>query len=294
MKTLNEEIAAIKSAKLSKAAKKAAIINLGITKYEADILLGQWDADPATTATTRRIFTFGVEIECFVNRRSFMSYAQHSGLEVHDEDYNHRTRPHFKIVNDASVRGIGGSHESSECVTPVLKGNRGKADLKKLCKALNKADAKVNRTCGLHVHIGARHLSDKQYCNVFVNYLMMEDVIDTFMAVSRRDNQYAARLSGRASTIKWARSKEEMARNLSTRYLKVNPRSYERHQTIEFRQHGGTTDYDKIVNWVSFCGKLVNWSMNNRLTAPIATIDEIPFISEEEKAFFKARAIRLA
>ena len=78
------------------------------------------------------------------------------------------------------------------------------------------------------------------------------------------------------------------------RYHKVNAESYRRHKTIEFRQHAGTTNYEKIINWVSFCGKLVIWSKKNRLTAPVASIDDIPFLTAEEKSFFKARANQLS
>ena len=74
------------------------------------------------------------------------------------------------------------------------------------------------------------------------------------------------------------------------RYHKVNAESYERHKTVEFRQHQGSTDFDKIKNWVSFCIKLVEWSKNNRLEESVSTIDEIPFLNNTEKRFFKKRA----
>lgn len=70
--------------------------------------------------------------------------------------------------------------------------------------------------------------------------------------------------------------------------------SYSRHKTIEFRQHQGTTDYKKILNWVMFCGKLVEWSKKNRLTANVTSVDELPFLTAAEKKFFKARIAELA
>ena len=41
------------------------------------------------------------------------------------------------------------------------------------------------------------------------------------------------------------------------RYKTVNVCAYGRHGTIEFRQHQGTTNADKILNWLAFCEAMV-------------------------------------
>lgn len=287
MKTLNEQVNEIKVANTSKASKKAALAKLGITPYEISIIL----ADVEGKVSGR--FTFGVEMECFVNSGAIRTAAERTGMAYEYEGYNHRDgHSYFKFTTDSSVRGMD---DPIECVSPVLTGNDGKRMLKNACKTLNKADAKVNSTCGLHVHIGAAKLTDKQYCNVFVNYMYLEAVIDTFMAQSRRNNEYANTIQDHKYAIERAVTIQNIQNALHNwRYHKINPMSYDRHKTIEFRQHSGTTNYEKIINWVNFCGKLVIWSKKNRLTAPVASIDEIPFLSNEEKSFFKARAEHFA
>lgn len=289
MKTLNEQVNDIKVAKTSKASKKAALAKLGITPYEISIIL----ADVESAVTGR--FTFGVEMECFVNSGAIRTAAERTGMTYEYEGYNHRDgHSYFKFTTDGS---LGGLPDPIECVSPVLAGNDGKRMLKNACKTLNMADAKVNSTCGLHVHIGAAKLTNKQYCNVFINYMYLEAVIDTFMAQSRRANNafYAATLQDHKYCLEQAVTIGNVQNGMNNcRYHKVNPMSYKRHKTIEFRQHSGTTNYEKIINWVNFCGKLVIWSKKNRLTAPVASIDEIPFLNAEEKAFFKARALQLA
>lgn len=289
MKTLNEEIEEIKKANISKAAKKLALAKLGLTPYEREIVLINVEY------ATRGRFTFGVEMECFVNRGAIRTAAEHTRMAYEYEGYNHRDgHSYFKFVTDSSVHGMA---DPIECVSPVLSGVNGKNDLKKACETLNTAGASVNRTCGLHVHIGAAKLTAKQYCNVFVNYAYLEAVIDTFMACSRRaDNAgYAHTLQDHLYYLEQAVTIENVQRALcNDRYHKVNAESYRRHKTIEFRQHAGTTNYEKIINWVSFCGKLVIWSKKNRLTAPVANIDDIPFLTAEEKSFFKARASQLS
>ena len=287
MKTLNEQVNEIKVANTSKASKKAALAKLGITPYEISIILA--DVEGAVTGR----FTFGVEMECFVNSGAIRTAAERTGMAYEYEGYNHNDgHSYFKFTTDGS---LGGMPDPIECVSPVLAGTDGKKMLKNACKTLNMADAKVNSTCGLHVHIGAAKLTDKQYCNVFVNYMYLEAVIDTFMAQSRRNNEYANTIQDHKYAIERAVTIQNIQNALHNwRYHKINPMSYDRHKTIEFRQHSGTTNYEKIINWVNFCGKLVIWSKKNRLTAPVASIDELPFLSNEEKSFFKARAEHFA
>ena len=286
MKTLNEQVQDIINANSSKNAKKAALAKLGVTPYEISFIL------EGVECATRGSFTFGVEMECFVNRGAIRTAAEQTGMAYEYEGYNHRDgHSYFKFTTDAS---LGGMADPVECVSPVLKGVDGKKMLKNACQTLNEADAKVNSTCGLHVHIGAAKLTPKQYVSVFVNYAYLEGLINTFMAPSRRNNTYARPIRSYASQLERCNSRDDVWRVFRTRYTTVNCESYNRHQTIEFRQHGGSTNYDKIINWVAFCGKLVNWSKTHRLEAPVASIDEIPFLNDKEKSFFKARANQFA
>ena len=127
------------------------------------------------------------------------------------------------------------------------------------------------------------------------NYQKLERVIDTFMAKSRRANnsQWCRTLQDHDFSL--CRIKRDILIELNCdRYHRVNACSYERHKTIEFRQHQGSTDFEKISNWVNFCAKLVAWSKKNVLSSEVNSIDEIPFLTAKEKSFFKSRAEVLA
>lgn len=92
MKTLNEQVNEIKAANTSKNSKKAALAKLGITPYEIDLLL------EGVECATRGRFTFGVEIECFVNRGAIRTAAEHTGMAYEYEGYNHRDgHDYFKL-----------------------------------------------------------------------------------------------------------------------------------------------------------------------------------------------------
>lgn len=284
MKTLNEEIQDIKNMKGSKAAKKEAFIKLGLRKYEIELLLSEL---PKPVREVHK-FTFGVEIECLVAASLMRESATRNAMPFQYEGYNHTDNNHYyKFVSDSSIRG----ENPIECVSPVLTGKSGLKSLENCCKSLNEAGAQVNISTGLHVHIGAANLSDEAYINVFKNYQMLERVIDTFMARSRRANnsQWCRTLQGKNFT--WCTIKSDIFDAMNgDRYFKVNACSYARHQTIEFRQHQGSTDFEKISNWVNFCAKLVVWSKKNVLSSEVNSIDEIPFLTKKEKSFFKTRA----
>ena len=284
MKSLNEEIQDIKTGKGSKASKKEALIKLGLRKHEIDIIL----SDLPKQVTERFKFTFGVEIECLVASSVMRECATRNAMPFQYEGYNHTDNNHYyKFVSDSSIRG----ENPIECVSPVLTGKVGMKSLENCCKALNEANAQVNVSTGLHVHIGAQNLSDEAYVNVFKNYQKLESVIDTFMARSRRENnsQWCRSLQGK--DFSFCTSKNDVYDVMSgNRYYKVNACSYSRHRTIEFRQHQGSTDFEKISNWVNFCAKLVAWSKKNVLQTEVTSIDEIPFLTVKEKSFFKQRA----
>lgn len=284
MKSLNEEIQDIKTGKGSKTSKKEALIKLGLRKHEIDIIL----SDLPKQVTERFKFTFGVEIECLVASSVMRECATRNAMPFQYEGYNHTDNNHYyKFVSDSSIRG----ENPIECVSPVLTGKAGMKSLENCCKALNEANAQVNVSTGLHVHIGAQNLSDEAYVNVFKNYQKLESVIDTFMARSRRENnsQWCRSLQGKDFSL--CTSKNDVYDVMSgNRYYKVNACSYSRHRTIEFRQHQGSTDFEKISNWVNFCAKLVAWSKKNVLQTEVTSIDEIPFLTVKEKSFFKQRA----
>lgn len=196
MKTLKEQVEEIKNMKGSKSAKKAAFVKLGLRKYEVELLMAEL---PKPVRETHK-FTFGVEIECLVAASLMRESATRNEMPFHYEGYNHVDNNHYyKFVTDSSIRG----ENPIECVSPVLTGKAGMKSLETCCKALNEADAQVNISTGLHVHIGAANLSDEAYINVFKNYQKLERVIDTFMARSRRANnsQWCRTLQGMSLNI---------------------------------------------------------------------------------------------
>ena len=243
-KSLNEKINDVMTSGMSNRQKQNELVKLGLQPHEVYLMLNTkaWQ----TSGFDIQKLTFGVEIECYnVERADLIDEASLRGLQVRSEGYNHDDNEHYyKIVRDGSLTG----ENSQEVVSPILNGEKGFNSLRTLCSALGSVNAKVNRSCGLHVHIGAACMTDEHYCRLVRNYQRLEGVIDTFMALSRRGNNSRWCHTLQGIDFSGCTTKRDIARAMNyDRYYKVNAIAYERHKTIEFRQHSGTTEYEKIA-----------------------------------------------
>lgn len=294
MNTFVEDIKAILDSRMSKADQDKALIKMGLRVRDIQIVRDSHKLAKKRSYTGYKIgnLTFGVEIECYnAPRHTLLATMQEMGLQAQITGYYHQNdRKAYKLAHDGSIMGGDGC----ECVTPILKGKAGENSLKKACKALNQVGARVNRSCGLHVHFGAEKIDDAHYIRIFKNYQKCEQVIDTFMANSRRanNNRYCKGIA--IYNFQYCNTKSDVASVMGhDRYHKVNPQSYSAHKTIEFRQHQGTTDYTKVIMWVQFLRELIEYSYTNEITATPTRVDEIPFISDEVKTYLQGRVGQL-
>ncbi len=207
---------------------------------------------------------FGIELEIVgINHQTALVALRAVGINVADESYNHNTRAHWKLVPDGSVQG------GFEVVSPILRGEAGLEEAMTVAEALADAGAGVNRTCGFHVHFDASDLSVADVKAIVHRYADHEAEIDAFMPPSRRGaaNQYCAPLA-RFLTPRFdaATTFQELADAQPGRYFKVNLQAYRRHGTVEFRQHSGTLNANKVANWVRFLADFIDQC--KRHTAP--------------------------
>ncbi len=297
MKTIQDQVKEVMKTVKGRANQDAALIKIGLRPADITLIrFAEAQERKAKRQGMRPAFTigdltFGVEIEC-VNapRTSLINAVENNGVGIAYEGYNHTDRKdRFKLVTDASLTGC----DPIECVSPVLKGKQGENQLQKVCDALAQVGATANRSCGLHVHIGAEKMTDAQYIRVFKNYQAIEKLIDTMMPQSRRGNcQWAKSLAWTSFSACTTKLSVQSAMSYN-RYYKVNAMSYARHRTIEFRQHSGTVEFKKIQMWVHFLAAFVKFSMTSE-QAPTSNIDDLTWLPTEVKDFYKARIQQLA
>lgn len=191
--------------------------------------------------------TFGIEIEFIGNRRAVSDALNAAGVRCAVQGYNHRTITTWKVVTDASLCG-----EAGELVSPPMKYNAESfAIIEKVGAALEAAGVRVDRQCGLHVHHDAGDFRGQDFARLVADYTDNRPLIDSFMPRSRR-----------GGTSGWCRNPRRAVRNLTsaaavrtasgTRYTAVNVSAFFVHGTVEFRQHAGTLDAVKILNWIHF------------------------------------------
>lgn len=309
---MNEQIQQILSGNGTKTAKIQQLLNLGLTRRQvADLVTNgnygfvqnvyarmmQAIAQEAGTVVPQLDYTFnrnfGVEIEAYnCTRERLARELRSAGISVQVEGYNHTDHAdHWKLVTDSSLHG----NNTFELVSPILHGEEFLDDLEKVCWVLELCDVKVNDTCGLHIHMDAHDFTMDTWRNLAVTYKRLEPVIDAFMPGSRRNNRYCKSLNGISETaIRGAQTINDLRRVFhSDRYHKVNLEAYARHCTVEFRQHGGSTNFTKMSAWIHFLEKMITFAQAGTVQ-PRTTLDGIPFLSDTEKLYFKLRTRKLA
>ena len=246
---------------------------------------------PAIDYTFNR--NFGIEIEAYnCTRERLARELTAAGINVQVEGYNHTDHTdHWKLVTDSSLSG----NNTFELVSPILHGDQGLEELEKVCWVLDLCNAKVNDTCGLHVHMDAAEFDLSTWKNLILTYKRLEGVIDNFMPHSRRNNHYCKALTAiTENSIKHARNIGELrAAFFHNRYHKVNLEAYARHRTVEFRQHGGSTNFTKMSAWIHFLAKMITFAKQGQVQTG-TTLQQIPFLIESEKLYLKIRTKKLA
>ena len=187
-----------------------------------------------------------------------------TGWEI--EDNQRRT---WKVVNDSSIRIDGGN--ACELVTPILTW----ADietLQEIVRELRKAGAKVNETCGLHVHIGAQGLTAQAIRNLVNNVASHEDLLYKALAVHENRKRYCKptdkNFLNRLNAKKPATLDELGAiwygtENFPTyhyhesRYTILNLHAVFTKGTVEFRIFNGTLHAGEVKTAIQLCCALV-------------------------------------
>jgi hypothetical protein len=243
-----------------------------------------------TTITTTQIAiqhgildrTFGVEIEFkgIPKRRAAEIVAEALGVaHVHMFPYHATERTgsaqcqlcqervadelkyaQWKVESDGSVTSYreGGVEYGGEVVSPVLTINGGGLDqITKVVTALRNAGAKVDKFCGLHVHIGVKDLTGAQRANIVTGWEQSQRILNTFVARSRWRNRFCYHLPTREAR---ELSQEFATNNAITRnditvyghskYRSLNLMPFPKIGTFEVRLHQGTLNATKIKNWV--------------------------------------------
>lgn len=140
--------------------------------------------------------------------------------------------------------------------------------LEKVCMVLNeKIDANITFGCGFHVHIDCRN---RDHNKVFQNFFNTQEILYSMVSYVRRTNRHVKMLPEKILYPDVQGNNEYYCRNCWTedqydngevepcdcdtpkevRWFGINGWAYKHHKTIEVRIHSGTTNINKIRNWL--------------------------------------------
>jgi len=221
-----------------------------------------------------RDFTFGVEIECSVPRTAGIAVGRyHYGTAVTGANLPDGTRAlapqGWKCESDASVETFRAGHTAVEFVSPVLRGDAGVDNLIAMVNWLNAVGARVNRSMGVHVHVGVasvigRDATTETVCDYLAAVSAQTVTWGTALFAqtgtkSRENGRWCAKLDGEAEKERFTHvkrerdsyTKERRARGRD-RYRSLNLMNvFGRKHTIEVRVFAATLNVDKIVHHLS-------------------------------------------
>jgi len=210
--------------------------------------------------------TFGVEIECLIPLHHIYRLNIAIGDHGHGSPLPAPFPPEWTAQDDSSIR-CNGQRTGVEIVSPILRGFAGLQEMCNVLGVLESLNARVNRSCGFHVHIGAKSLlqqkiSDPDCMADWVRRLVnTASQFETALfgiagSISRLDNQYchsikspyawAGRLKAGDKFPKVSRETYQKSRYHTVNLCNVfGPRG-----TVEFRVFSGTLNATKAVGYV--------------------------------------------
>lgn len=156
-------------------------------------------------------------------------------------------------------------------------------------------NAWVNKSCGLHVHIDARHLpkpgeGTPYTCDAAETYdrlTMLYPVLKKLVPRSRWNNKYCKFNNNRQDSSTYR------CPSNGQRYAAINWCSYRTHKTIEFRLGSGSTNLVKIESWALLCKFLVDWCSVRHNTVPTRWAEFLAIMPGWMKSWCVLRNLKL-
>jgi len=244
---------------------------------------------------------FGIEIEMtgitrekaaniLANTLNSSVYEHISSYDArHIKDSEDRT---WKIVYDSSIRSENHTGHiildnfklyRVELVSPILTYDDIEL-LQSIVRDLKKSGAKVNESCGIHIHIdGANHCPKS--LRRLVNFIIArQDLINEALENKNRTNEWCKKLSPallsdmkknkeisktEIERIWYSESNDGYWEGIShehynrTRYHGINLHSYFAKGTVEFRLFNSTLHAGKVKAYIQFCLAISAWAIES-------------------------------
>jgi len=211
---------------------------------------------------------FGIEIETtmtdtWTGNNDIGDY--HNGEPVYDAPVFNDRR--WLAEHDSSIRTRSYSREGVEFVSPILVGNEGLRNAVDFVQWLRSHNARVNSSCGLHIHIGidsvlGRGASTAKIVTFLTKVAHLtyrwQDALYAQTGTRRDRNHYCERIRDESGWVLSVREEQQKPTsdkcrhrtplNRLQRYAPVNLQNMNGKGTIEFRAFAGTLNHYKLMH----------------------------------------------
>ncbi len=210
--------------------------------------------------------TFGVEIETAVPESLGWAIGPyHRERPITGTDGRAVLPPGWVGEKDGSIRA-GRGYTDCEVVSPVLRGADGLREVKNVLEILRDNNAKVNRSCGLHIHIGF----DKS--NLTNLKRIVHSVVHFERAIYASTGTRSREMCGYADPVGMTERYRSFSHFYGTsgsscrapRMMSINVTGSK--PTVEIRAFAGTLNFSKVVAYIRMAIGLVSKALNDTST----------------------------
>jgi hypothetical protein len=186
----------------------------------------------------------------------------HVGWEIPCQNTSDEFGMGWKTMSDGSIHPHRAANRGVEIVSPILRCADGIARVESMVARLRSMSAKVNSTCGMHVHVGwsgnARQLR-KLISLVSHHEKALYASTGTKLREENRASTGAGSIKVRMKPYEDMRTMADLARGHHNRYQTLNLQNLLTHKrpTVEFRVFSGTLNIVKIKAYIQLCLALV-------------------------------------
>lgn len=162
------------------------------------------------------------------------------------------------VKGDSSIQTELDSDKAHE-VTVLCKQENAKYIMTKVCEVLNSEEckARVNNSCGFHLHLDMRNRDAYVAYNNLVKALPMLSGMVPAVRVKGDSARRYCQQNQTSNLRDYYPSGTFDQPTSASRYQAINPVCLQHLKTLEVRLHSGTTNVTKILMWVDICVKLV-------------------------------------
>lgn len=179
------------------------------------------------------------------------------------------------IGDDGSITSYYGNGNTAELKTSPASGRFLIEQVTEMCEALKSAKARVNKTCGLHVHVDARDFSKGDLAKVIMYWPKVQTALFRKVSKYRKHSRWCnpRQLHSDQYLIDSCKNSPEeklfkhnlisYVGGLGERYSALNLQALQKHHTFENRMHQATLDPEKIIKWAKFNSNFIETVKNS-------------------------------